>query len=177
MLFECPTAGWRETLKNLASEISDSGLLEAAYAAQTEASEGLYHSTFGPGGPVSLREVSYRRGVELGSLMSELTGYYNAFGYSPASPEAQDHLAVETGFVGYLRMKEAYANACQDEEHAEITADAAEHFVADHLSTVAELLQNRLEESGIRYLVLASQALAAQTEICREKAKKNENAP
>jgi nitrate reductase assembly molybdenum cofactor insertion protein NarJ len=163
MLFECPAAKWRETLTALASEISDPGLREAVAAAQTEASEGLYHSTFGPGGPVSLREVSYHRSVELGGLMSELTGYYNAFGYDPSSQEPYDHVAVEAGFAGYLRLKEAYAEACQDPEHAQITAEAAQHFVKDHLGAIAESLNSRLKESGIRYLLLASRALVRET--------------
>jgi nitrate reductase assembly molybdenum cofactor insertion protein NarJ len=159
MLFECPAGTWRERLKNLAAEISDPELTEAVTAAQNEASEGLYHSAFGPGGPVSLREVSYHEGVELGSLMSELTGYYNAFGYAPASQEPFDHVAVEAGFVGYLRLKEAYAQACKDSERVEITADAARHFTDDHLLALAKPIENRLKESGIRYLLLASQAL------------------
>jgi nitrate reductase assembly molybdenum cofactor insertion protein NarJ len=107
LLFESPVDGWREKLTALASAAPDADLREAAEAAQTEASEGLYYSLFGPGGPASPREVSYHRGVELGGLMSELSGYYDAFGYSPASGEACDHIAVEAGFVGYLRLKEA----------------------------------------------------------------------
>jgi nitrate reductase assembly molybdenum cofactor insertion protein NarJ len=163
MLFECPVDGWRRALTALAAEVPDPDLREAAAAAQAEASEGLYHSLFGPGGPASPREVSYRKGVESGGLLSELTGYYNAFGYDPASLEACDHIAVEAGFVGYLRLKEAYAQACADSDHAELTADAADHFLRDHLSSIAEPLATRLDQSGVHYLALASQALVQNT--------------
>ena len=163
MLFECPSDVWREVLTALTSIVSDSDLMEAAEAAQAEASEGLYHSVFGPGGPAPPREVSYQSRVELGGLISELTGYYDAFGYQPATQEPCDHVAVEAGFIGYLRLKEAYALACADTERASVTADAARHFIADHLSAMAEPLATTLEKSDIRYLALAGQALVRRT--------------
>ena len=164
LLFESPVDGWRDMLTALASAVPDADLREAVGAAQVEASEGLYYSLFGPGGPASPREVSYHRGVELGGLMSELTGYYDAFGYSPASGEASDHVAVEAGFVGYLRLKEAYALACQETEHAGTTADAVRHFIEDHLSTIAKPLGIVLDGTGIRYLALAGRALVQNAE-------------
>jgi nitrate reductase assembly molybdenum cofactor insertion protein NarJ len=159
MLFECPADGWREMLDSLASTVSDPDLKEATEAAQAEASEGLYHSVFGPGGPASPREVSYHKGFELGSLMSEIAGYYDGFGYRPEIREPGDHIAVETGFIGYLCLKEAYARACDDIERADLTADAARHFIKDHLSAAVEPLAVKLEKSGIHYLALAGQAL------------------
>ena len=159
MLFDCPSAEWSEKLISLASMVPDADLKEAVEAARTEASEGLYHSLFGPGGPASPREASYHKSVELGGLMAELTGYYEAFGYSPASPEVCDHIAVETGFIGYLRLKEAYSLACEDPDHAEITADAAQHFMQEHLAVIAKPLGDLLEGAGIRYLALAGHAL------------------
>lgn len=168
LLFESPVDGWRETLIALASAVPDADLREAAEAAQAESSEGLYYSLFGPGGPASPREVSYHRGVELGGLMSELAGYYDAFGYSPASGEANDHVAVEAGFVGYLRLKEAYALACRESEHAVTTADAVRHFIEDHLSTIAKPLGSFLDGAGIRYLALAGRALVQNVERHRK---------
>lgn len=159
MLLECPSEAWRSTLKALASEISDPSLREAANSAQNEASEGLYHSLFGPGGHASPREVSYHRSVELGRLMSEVTAYYEAFDYHPASAEACDHIAVEAGFIGYLRLKEAYALACGSSEQAEITADAAQSFINVHLSSIALPLGEILSDTGVGYLALAGQAL------------------
>ena len=170
MLFECPTDGWLEMLTSLASTVSDPELKEATEAARFEASEGLYHSIVGPGGPASPREVSYHSRMELGSLMSELAGYYDAFGYRPAIREPYDHIAIEAGFVGYLRLKEAYAQACGDLERSEVTADAARHFIEDHLAAMAEPFESKLEGVGIRYLALAGQALVRQIVPRREQA-------
>ena len=51
LLFECPLPNWREQMDALAAEVVDADLKAAAEAARLEASEGLYHSIFGPGGP------------------------------------------------------------------------------------------------------------------------------
>ena len=159
MLFECPAPGWGENLTALASEVADPGLRGAVEAALAEASEGLYHSIFGPGGPASAREVSYHDLLQFGGLMSELASYYEAFGYQPPAREPADHVSIEAGFVGYLRLKEAYALASGDTEHVEVTAEAATHFIEDHLSFVAERLAGTLRESGIPYLAMMGEAL------------------
>ena len=163
MLLECPAEGWFPILRALAAEVSDPVLRDAAEAAQGEASEGLYHSLFGPGGPASPREVSYHRSVELGRLMSELAGYYEAFAYRPTSVETCDHIAVEAGFVGYLRLKEAYALACGSSEQAAIASEAARTFISAHLASIAEPLGEVLSGTGIRYLELVGQALIQNT--------------
>ena len=59
LLFSCPQGDWQAEVAALASEVDDQQLKAAADAARTEASEGLYHTTFGPGGPAAAREVSY----------------------------------------------------------------------------------------------------------------------
>ncbi len=163
LLLECPRAGWPDQVRRLASEVSDPALREAAQAAAGEAAEGLYHSIFGPGGPAPPREVSYRDSVQLGYLMAELASYYDAFAYQPDTPEVPDHVAVEAGFIGYLRLKEAYAVASGDPERAEITSEAARRFIDEHLSVMAEPLAAALENSGVRYLALAAQALLRRT--------------
>jgi nitrate reductase assembly molybdenum cofactor insertion protein NarJ len=163
MLFECPCEGWHASLASLAAEASDPDLIAAAAAAQSEASEGLYHSIFGPGGPASPREASYRSNLNLGGLLSELTAYYDAFGFQPTTQEPCDHISVEAGFLGYLRLKEAYARACTDQNSAEITAEGAMHFLQDHLAVLAERLSSTRGQSGIRYISIASQVLKRMT--------------
>jgi nitrate reductase assembly molybdenum cofactor insertion protein NarJ len=161
-LFECPGDDWRRDVASLAAEVDDDGLREAARMAIATATEGQYHSVFGPGGPAPPREASYHESLELGSLMSTLAGYYDAFGYHPATLEAPDHVAVEAGFIAYLRFKEAYARAAGDEEHASLTADAAERYLADHLAAIAAPLAAVLADSEIAYLAAASELLAAR---------------
>ena len=161
-LFECPSEQWRRDIATLAAEIDDAELDAAAEAASVTATEGLYHSVFGPGGPAPPREVSYHDSIELGSLMSELAGYYGAFGYRPTTNEAPDHVSVEAGFLSYLHFKEAFAEAAGEAEHAATAAQAADRFRADHLAVLASPLAVVLADSGIDYLVEASRLLAAR---------------
>lgn len=159
LLFDCPGPAWRKHLKGLMREVGDPELRSAARFALKEAGEGLYHHTFGPGGPAPPREASYHKTVQLGYLMSELEAYYHAFAFTPATSEPPDHVSVETAFVAYLKLKQAYALHCHDEERAAVTAESAERFLHEHLANMAQDLAARLESSGIRYLEHAGAAL------------------
>jgi nitrate reductase assembly molybdenum cofactor insertion protein NarJ len=159
LLFSCPAGDWHAEVAALASEVADEQLKAAAEAAQAEASEGLYHTTFGPGGPAAAREVSYLRSTLSGQFMAELCGMYEAFAYQPASDEPPDHVAVEADFVGYLRLKEAFAQSRGEEQHAAVTADAAQRILDEHLSAIAEPLARSLAASDISYLAGAAAAL------------------
>jgi nitrate reductase assembly molybdenum cofactor insertion protein NarJ len=170
LLFECPVGDWKEQVKNLADEIADTQLKTAAEFAKIEASEGLYHSIFGPGGPAPAREVTYRSWVQPGYLLSELSVYYKAFSYQPKTEETPDHIAVETGFIAYLRLKEAFAKERDDKNNAQITADAAKKFIEEHLAKMTEQITKSLSSSGIEYLALTSAALLKR--VGRDKDKK-----
>ncbi len=159
LLFECPVGDWQTNVKNLAAEITDSQLKTAAEFAKIEASEGLYHSIFGPGGPAPAREVSYRSWVQPGYLLSELSAFYKAFSYQPNLQESPDHIAVETGFMAYLKLKEAFAIECGDKENAEITAKSAKTFNDEHLAKITQQITKSLASSEIEYLALTSAAL------------------
>ncbi len=159
LLFECPKDDWFEEVSRLGSEVGDTDLRRAAEMAQNEASEGIFHSTFGPGGPAPGREVSYRGWVQPGYLLAEISDFYHAFAYQPANGEVPDHVSVEAGFIAYLKLKQAYSVECGDHEHAAITADAAREFIADHISKYAEKLSRHLAGSGFEYLEHASKAL------------------
>jgi nitrate reductase assembly molybdenum cofactor insertion protein NarJ len=158
-LFECPSSAWHDDLRALDRDLGDAGLHAVVDAALTEASEGLYHSVFGPGGPAPPREVSYHDGLELGSVMSAVTGYYGAFAYRPDTAEPPDHVAVEVGFMAWLRTKQAFALVAGDAERAELCADAAEGFRADHLALVAERLSRVLDSAPASYLAMAGHVL------------------
>lgn len=162
LLFECPTPDWHADVTALMHEVADTKLKSAAQDALREASEGLFHHTFGPGGPAPAREATYHQTVQLGYLMSELQAYYNAFAFHPATAEPPDHISVEIGFIAYLKMKEAYALACGNEQHAATAAESAERFVQEHLANIAQPLAGHLKESGIAYLAKAGSALACR---------------
>lgn len=176
LLFDCPKRDWFRQVSLLGEQVSDKQLAKAARAAQDEATEGLFHSVFGPGGPAPGREVSYRSWVEPGQLLSELSSYYDAFGYKTSTEEVPDHIAVETGFMGYLCLKELYARECGDTENAEVTADAARSFVDDHLSKYAEKLDSLLSDSGIEYLECAGKSLFERVGPDKDKSKLREAA-
>jgi nitrate reductase assembly molybdenum cofactor insertion protein NarJ len=172
LLFDCPNDAWFDDVKALGEQVTDKRLKRAARAAQKEASEGLFHSIFGPGGAAPGREGSYRGWVQPGYMLSELSSFYDAFSFKPITNEVPDHVAVETGFVAYLRMKEAFALDSCDTESAEITAEAAKTFVSEHLSKYAEQMSKILNSSGIEYLSLAGAALFKRAG--RDQDKKNQ---
>jgi nitrate reductase assembly molybdenum cofactor insertion protein NarJ len=162
MLLACPQDDWRSHVTALAAEVSDEQLQQAATAMAEEASEGLYHTIFGPGGPAAPREVSHREYVVPGPSLSDLVAFYNAFAFCPATDEPPDHVAVEADFIAYLRLKEAYALSRGDQEQAGVAAGAARSFLEDHLSSIAEPLAQSLAASGITYLQLATDALLSR---------------
>ncbi len=163
LLLECPSADWRRHVEELARELADPELTVAAALSREQASEGLYHSTFGPGGPAPPREATHRDTLQLGYLMSELEAYYASFGYIPEPHEPPDHIAVEAGFVAYLRFKQAFAVSCGDSEAAEITGDACREFVEEHLASTAGPLVEMLAVSGVPYLEASGRALRRRT--------------
>ena len=162
LLFECPRAGWQVEVAALGREVGDPRLQSAADAAETEASAGLHHSLFGPGGPVSPREVTYLSGLQQGYLLAELGAYYDAFAYKPVTTEPADHLSVEAGFMAYLALKQAYALVSSDGDGAQVTAEAAARFRTEHLAAMSEPIARALEAGGPSYLALAAQALFAR---------------
>ena len=192
LLLECPVDGWHDQLAGLAAEVGDAPLREAVDRAREEASQGLYHTAFGPGGPSPPRELSYRDTVHPGRFLAEIRDCYHAFAYTPNTPEAPDHVATEAGFIAYLRLKEAYARACGEREKgdrpnlpqrpatnlrsvpgcaqigpvpffaaeaAAVCHCAAERFLEEHLSIIAQPLAQSLEASGIGYLERTGAAL------------------
>jgi len=159
LLFECPVGEWKAVLCDLSSEVSDPELKRAADLAQIQASEGIYHSIFGPGGPAPGREISYRDWAQPGYLLSELRAFYDAFSFELPVREAPDHIAVETAFVAYLKLKEAYALGSGEADNAEIASRASKSFIAEHLTKVAGRISSVLADSGFEYLALASAAL------------------
>jgi nitrate reductase assembly molybdenum cofactor insertion protein NarJ len=171
LLLACPDAAWRDQVRALAEEITADDLREAARVADEEADEGLYHTTFGPGGPAAPREVSYQQSTLSGQFLADLGAYYQAFGYCPPHDEPPDHVCVETDFMAYLKMKQAFAVACLQEEQVAVTADAAQAFLENHLSAISPRLAETMAASGIRYLELAAVALLTRTGVPANAAK------
>jgi nitrate reductase assembly molybdenum cofactor insertion protein NarJ len=143
LLFERPRPGWHEEVRALASEVGDERLAAAAHAAR-DADEGTYLAILGPGGAVSPREVAYRNMGDPGKILSELRGFYDAFGFHPKAEDPPDHVAVEAGFIGFVKLKQAFAAARGDTEGERTTREAAQVFVERHLGSFAGDLAERL---------------------------------
>jgi hypothetical protein len=103
--------------------------------------------------------------------LADLGAYYRAFGYRPPHDEPPDHIAVETDFVAYLKMKQAFALACLQEEQVTVTSAAAQAFMENHLSAISSRLAETMAVSGIRYLELAAVALLTRTGLSANTAK------
>ena len=145
LLLERPRPEWRSEIAELAAEVSNPNLRRSAAETQ-EATEELYHRLFGPGGTISPREVSYCGMEDPGQVMAQLASFYQAFSFTPRREESIDHISVEAGFVGYLFLKEAYAQLQGDREAGDITKEARERFIKEHLERCAHGLVDHLDD-------------------------------
>lgn len=84
--------------------------------------------------------------------MAELSAYYEAFGFEPKIDEAADHLAVQLGFLFFLRLKHAHALLGGECEAARITSEAFSAFLRDHVAVQAEPASQSLAGFAPAYL-------------------------
>lgn len=162
LLFEYPTKAWRENLEALLPSLHSQELKAIAQATLEQSSEGLHIALFGPAGTVPVREVTYQGGVQFGYLMAEMSAYYEAFGYQPQVDEAEDHLAIQLGFLAFLKLKQAHALLNGQSEAARLTADAFMSFLREHVAVQAEPVLKALENFAPAYLADAGRLILAQ---------------
>ena len=146
LLLERPRPQWRSEIIALAAEIDEQKLRSSATETE-QATEELYHRLFGPGGTISPREVSYCGLEDPGHVMAQLATFYQAFAFTPHREESIDHISVEAGFVGYLLLKESYAQMQGDTESRDITKAAKERFIREHLQRCAQGMVDRINDS------------------------------
>lgn len=158
-LLERPRKGWHDDVRRLTQGTIDDAVRDAANLAR-DATEGEYLGVFGPSGVVSPRAVAHCGLLDPGQMLADLEFRYRAFGFVPAAEDPSDHISVEAGFVGYLRLKEAYARARQADDPAEITAAASARFLADHLRQMAEPVAACLAGAAPPYLARTGRLLA-----------------
>lgn len=155
LLFMRPQGGWKEEIRALASEVLDPELRAAAAAGCREEDPARYDTVFRPGGVAGSREVSYGQAMMPSWALAEIQGYYEAFAYRPQTDEPPDHVALMTGFIAYLRLKQAMGEG----EQAQIVSEALQRFIRDHLSRLAEPLAHDLAASGVSYLAMTASLL------------------
>jgi hypothetical protein len=145
LLLERPRPDWKRELVKLASEVGAEKLLCAVHEA-ADATEEIYHTLFGPGGLASAREIGYCGYEDPAHVMAQLSTFYRAFSFQPRREEPIDHISVEAGFVGYLFLKQAYAEMRNDAEAAAVTREARERFAKEHLARCARGIIDRPAE-------------------------------
>ncbi|GAB6165912.1 hypothetical protein JCM19992_19120 [Thermostilla marina] len=165
LLLEPPAANWSSELLTLRVEADDPLLNEAVEDALRHAAQATYHTIFGPGGPVSLREVTYRPLSDPGRLLAELRQLYQLFGYSPRLSESPDHLAVETGFMAYLHFKQAFAQTLAESHKANAIHQTAAQFAGTHLVAVARPVADSLAKLDVQFLAQAVKAVADWAQV------------
>ncbi|HET7745866.1 MAG TPA: molecular chaperone TorD family protein, partial [Vicinamibacteria bacterium] len=82
-------------------------------------------------------------------LLAELRGVYTAFGFSPRTEEAPDHVSVEVAFLSFLKVKEAAARFDGHEALAREAARTAAAFARAHVARLAGPLADRLPGAGL----------------------------
>lgn len=137
-LFRPPTAETLAELRVLRPMLPD----EARDAAPGVLDETLdaweheFHRVLGPGG-LPACESSFDRAALAGRgpLLAAIGGFYQAFAYEPAAQEREvpDNIAVELDFLGYLAFKAAFAADARMQEELEVTTQAYDAFLRDHL--------------------------------------------
>ncbi|MDE2180396.1 MAG: molecular chaperone TorD family protein [candidate division NC10 bacterium] len=105
-----------------------------------ETLEPEYVRLFGPAARCPLYETAYGDAGRLlgrSASLADIAGFYQAFGLHPATgnPHREDHIGLELEFMSLLTVKEAYAMAEGWQEALEVTRNAQQRFVQDHLGT------------------------------------------
>ncbi len=109
--------------------------------------QGEYNALFATSVKAPAWETAYeidktaRRAAEL----SDIEGFYRAFGLNLTIPLEPDSLVAELEFLSLLLQKLSYTFKEGDQDGAEICGDAYRKFLADHLGRWYEVFVRRLE--------------------------------
>lgn len=144
----------RARLPALAAEARDSlrgplGELVCALAAAEGPESGLVGAT----GSCHDSELAYRPTEPAGTVLSDIAGFYEAFGYGRElyRGEPLDHVSTQLAFLAFLCAKEACARSEGKRQAARLCEQARLNLVADHLGlwlpSFAEALAGRAPSS------------------------------
>ena len=146
-----PTAESRATLEALIPSLPRPLQNAAAriVACPLDEWEPEYFSVLGPAGCPAC-ESSYERAAQAsrGPMLADISGWYQAFAYSPDVRDVPDHAAVEAGFLAYLAMKIAFADNAGEPDAAQIARDAYAGFVRDHTGVWFDDFREALAATG-----------------------------
>ncbi|MCI0411632.1 molecular chaperone TorD family protein [bacterium] len=152
LLLSRPGANWHGEVRSLARESLNKDLQKAATEALSHASEEDYLALLGPAGHISPREIAYIGLEDPGLVIADLMNFYDAFHYEPHAEDPNDHIAVQTGFAGFLALKKAYAISTNNQEAHRITRVALKHFLGKHLTRMIRGMASNLTGCEPKYL-------------------------
>lgn len=151
-------AGLDRKVREAAGHLPGGAALQAgAEAAARAVGDGAglaaeYHRLFGTGVAVPPYETEYgpQRAARKGPGLADVLGFYEAFGFRPASGAAElpDHIGMELEFFGLVLAKGADARSRGALTEAAVAADAARKFFADHLGSWAPAFGQTLREAA-----------------------------
>jgi len=160
-LFRTPTADGLRELRVLLPMLPDAARDEAGPLPDIplDTWEREFHRVLGPAGLPSC-ESSFDRATLAGRgpLLAAIGGFYQAFGYEPdaRAREVPDHIASELDFLAYLAFKGAFAVDTGLRQETEVTTEAYEAFLRDHLGFwIAPFLESLLGTDAEPYRAAA----------------------
>jgi TorA maturation chaperone TorD len=143
LLFRCPSDISPQSIEKLLPELDPKLRAQATRIGDLAGDldrEDTYHRLLGSSGSVSPYESDYygygKEGMrEKGAVLGDVAAFYRAFGFEPSSEmlEAPDHIALELAFLGFLKLKEAYALMSGDDEARQVCSEAERDFLEEHL--------------------------------------------
>ncbi len=107
--------------------------------------------------PLYETEYGHMRGLAKGRDLADLSGFYQAFGFTLADDgprEMLDHIGVELEFYAALLVKQDHLTELGDHEGSEIVEDARKKFLSAHLGPFARALTGRPLSAAPYALVL-----------------------
>jgi TorA maturation chaperone TorD len=168
LVFQSPSAESLAELRGLGAEIAPACRATAARLCDLSLDDWQveYHRVLGPGG-IPACETSYDDNALAGRgpLLSRVAAFYEAFAYRPdeASREVPDHISVETGFLGYLALKAAYALESAQGDALAVATDAYDRFEREHLLWWIDRFEERVARSES---AIYSDAIALVLGLC-----------
>ena len=97
--------------------------------------------------PIYETEYDRRRAMAKGNELSDIAGFYRAFGFELDSEaegmEMLDHVGIELEFYSLMLMKQLHLQEAKDEQGVEIVEDGRKKFLQAHLGRFVGAISRR----------------------------------
>jgi nitrate reductase assembly molybdenum cofactor insertion protein NarJ len=97
--------------------------------------------------PIYETEYDRRRAMAKGNELSDIAGFYNAFGFTLDSNaegmEMLDHVGIELEFYSLMLMKQIHLAELKDKDGMEIVEDGRKKFLQSHLGRFVGAISRR----------------------------------